>query len=62
MIIDAETGALLGVVDGRKLKKKVMEHPKLDVLNGIAYHPARKTFFLTGKYWNKMFEVTFEEN
>jgi glutamine cyclotransferase len=61
MIIDASTGALLGVVDGRMLKKKVNQHEQLDVLNGIAYHHKRKTFFLTGKYWNKLFEVVFEE-
>ncbi|WP_340198483.1 glutaminyl-peptide cyclotransferase [Ascidiimonas sp. W6] len=61
MIIDASSGALLGVVDGRGLKKKVASHSQLDVLNGIAYNPSRKTFFLTGKYWNKMFEVVFEE-
>ncbi|XLS30937.1 glutaminyl-peptide cyclotransferase [Flavobacteriaceae bacterium M23B6Z8] len=61
MIIDAATGALLGVVDGRELKEKVAPHEQLDVLNGIAYHPERKTFFLTGKYWNKLFEVIFEE-
>jgi glutamine cyclotransferase len=29
----------------------------LNVLNGIAYHPERKTFFVTGKNWSKMFEV-----
>lgn len=61
MIIDATTGTLLGVIDGRELKKKVAQHDQLDVLNGIAYHPERKTFFLTGKYWNKLFEVTIVE-
>ncbi|WP_340073597.1 glutaminyl-peptide cyclotransferase [Leptobacterium sp. I13] len=61
MIIDANNGALLGVVDCRGLKKKVTQHSELDVLNGIAYHPIRKTFFLTGKNWDKMFEVRFIE-
>jgi glutaminyl-peptide cyclotransferase len=32
-----------------------------DVLNGIAYRPETGTFFLTGKYWPKLFEVVFEE-
>ena len=59
MIIDPKTGALLGVVDGRGLKKRVSQHKELDVLNGIAYHPGRNTFFLTGKNWNKLFEVEF---
>jgi glutaminyl-peptide cyclotransferase len=29
------------------------------VLNGIAYNPTTKTFFITGKNWPKMFEVKF---
>ncbi|MFY9215760.1 MAG: glutaminyl-peptide cyclotransferase, partial [Flavobacteriaceae bacterium] len=29
--------------------------------NGIAYHPTRKTFFVTGKKWDKMFEVRIEK-
>ena len=28
-----------------------------NVLNGIAYNPVSKTFFLTGKRWDFMFEV-----
>ncbi len=28
-----------------------------DVLNGIAYHPINKTLFVTGKHWEKMFEI-----
>lgn len=28
-----------------------------NVLNGIAYNPATKTFFVTGKRWSKMFEI-----
>jgi len=31
------------------------------VLNGIAYNPARDTFYLTGKLWPKVFEVRFRE-
>ena len=45
----------------RGLKEKVEQIPELDVLNGIAYHHNRKTFFITGKNWNKIFEVVFEE-
>ncbi|WP_245766566.1 glutaminyl-peptide cyclotransferase [Pustulibacterium marinum] len=60
MIIDPTSGAIKGVVDCRGLKEKVTQHNKLDVLNGIAYNPKTKTFFITGKNWDKMFEVTFE--
>jgi glutamine cyclotransferase len=33
----------------------------VDVLNGIAYDPDRDRFYITGKLWPTMFEVTFEE-
>lgn len=61
MIIDAQTGAIIGVIDFRGLKSKVKQHPDLDVLNGIAYNPKTKTFFVTGKNWDKLFEVTIKE-
>ncbi len=57
MIIDATTGAIEGVVNFGGLEKKVTQHENLDVLNGVAYHPGRKTFFVTGKRWDKLFEV-----
>lgn len=57
MIIDAKSGAIEGVVNFGGLKEKVAQHKDLDVLNGVAYHPERKTFFVTGKNWNKLFEV-----
>ncbi len=57
MIIDATSGAIEGVINFGGLKEKVTKHEKLDVLNGVAYHPERKTFFVTGKNWDKMFEV-----
>ncbi len=57
MIIDAQSGAIEGVVNFGGLKEKVKQHADLDVLNGVAYHPERKTFFVTGKNWDKLFEV-----
>ncbi len=57
MIIDAKSGAIEGVINFGGLKEKVTKHAELDVLNGVAYHPERKTFFVTGKNWDKMFEV-----
>lgn len=61
MIIDAKTGAIIGVIDFRGLKNKVKQHPDLDVLNGIAYNPKTQTFFVTGKNWDKLFEVSIKE-
>jgi len=57
IIIDPLTGAVEGVIDFSGLKEKVAQIDDLNVLNGIAYHPKRKTFFVTGKNWSKMFEV-----
>lgn len=60
VVIDPTTGAIEGVIDFSGLKAKVDQIPSLNVLNGIAYHPKRKTFFVTGKNWSKLFEVRLE--
>ena len=57
IIIDPKSGSVEGVIDFSGLKSKVEQVPNLDVLNGIAYHRERKTFFVTGKNWSKLFEV-----
>lgn len=57
MIIDPNTGAIEGVINFGGLKDTVEQHEDLDVLNGVAYHPERKTLFVTGKNWDKLFEV-----
>ena len=57
VIIEPKTGAVEGVVDFSGLKNKVKQHSKLNVLNGIAYNKKRQTFFITGKNWDKLFEV-----
>ncbi len=57
IIINPKKGAVVGVIDFSGLKSKVEQLSNLDVLNGIAYHPSRKTFFVTGKNWSKLFEV-----
>ena len=56
-IINPNNGAVEGIIDFRGLKEQVKQHPKLDVFNGIAYHPESKRLFVTGKNWNKLFEV-----
>ncbi|MEE9363382.1 MAG: glutaminyl-peptide cyclotransferase [Cellulophaga sp.] len=61
VIINPSSGAVEGVINFAGLKSKVTQHKEVDVLNGIAYHPTRKTFFITGKYWDKMFEVKIEK-
>ncbi len=58
VVIDPKSGAIERVIDFSGLKEKVEQIPSLNVLNGIAYHPKRETFFVTGKNWSKMFEVS----
>ena len=61
MIIDATSGAIEGVINFGGLQSHVKRGPEWDegnsVLNGVAYHPERGTFFVTGKNWDKLFEV-----
>lgn len=60
-IIDPENGAVVGVVDFSPLRKLVTQHQGLDVLNGIAYNSQTNTIFVTGKRWDKLFEVEITE-
>lgn len=56
--IDPASGRVTAVIDASGLLDAA-EQAHADVLNGIAYDPEKKTFFITGKLWPKMFEVVF---
>lgn len=57
-LINPKNGAVEGILDLKELKTKVkVNDPGNEVLNGIAYNPKTKTFFVTGKNWDKMFEI-----
>ena len=57
IIIDPKSGVVEGVIDFRGLLKKEDIKEDTDVFNGIAYDAATKRIFVTGKLWNKLFEV-----
>ena len=57
--IDPTTGKILAKIDAKGLLSSV-ERRGTDVLNGIAYNPDTKRFYVTGKLWPKVFEVSFE--
>ena len=59
--IDPKTGTVEALVDLSKLREHVTQHVDLDVLNGIAYNKRSNTFFVTGKNWDKMFEIKLIE-
>jgi glutaminyl-peptide cyclotransferase len=57
--IDPSTGEVRGLIDASGLLV-ASEREGVDVLNGIAYNPDKEVFYLTGKYWPRLFEVSFE--
>jgi glutamine cyclotransferase len=57
--IDPKTGAVLQKIDLTSLYPETKRNQNADVLNGIAYDAATKRIFLTGKKWNKLFQVSF---
>jgi glutaminyl-peptide cyclotransferase len=60
LVINPKNGAVEKVYDCSVLKTKITTTPETDVLNGIAYKKSSNTFFITGKNWNKMFEIKFD--
>lgn len=59
--IDPDGGSVRAVIDASHLLSGDERRAagREAVLNGIAYDPATKTFFLTGKLWPKLFRVRF---
>jgi len=55
--IDSGTGKVLSEFNAAGLLSAT-ERQGVDVLNGIAYIPESGNFYITGKYWPKLFEVT----
>ncbi len=60
--INPENGRVTGKISiERLLQEKDVIPNRTDVLNGIAYNEATKTFLITGKRWPKMFEIKISE-
>lgn len=56
--IDAASGQVVVTIEAGGLLTPA-EARRADVLNGIAHVPATGRFYITGKLWPKLFEVTF---
>ncbi|MEJ2287281.1 MAG: glutaminyl-peptide cyclotransferase [Deinococcales bacterium] len=58
--IDKASGRVTAVIDASPLRKRMpaLNDPNA-VLNGIAYDPATRRFFVTGKLWPNLFQVSF---
>lgn len=57
VIIDPATGIVKSTVDCRNILPQSLRTSRTDVLNGIAYNPADKKIYITGKYWPKLFRI-----
>lgn len=61
LIINPETGVVEALIDFRGLKEKLDNPEKADVLNGIAFREKTGKLYITGKNWDKLFEVELVE-
>lgn len=56
--IDPVSGRVVGVIDLTEIHpSRERVSPADDVLNGIAWDPANRRLFVTGKNWPKLFEI-----
>lgn len=55
--ISPRSGKVIGWIDLTGLLSPVFRSDPDAVLNGIAYNPARKRLFVTGKLWPSIFEI-----
>lgn len=59
VVIEPLSGKVIAAIDAENIVQQGKGNG--DVLNGIAYRKDTKQIFLTGKYWPKLFEVTFQQ-
>jgi len=57
--IDTSNGKVLSIIDCSEIETEGRA-PGADVLNGIAFDQVSGKLYITGKWWPKMFEVSFE--
>lgn len=55
-VVNPTTGSVESILDLSNLRSQI-QSPNAEVLNGIAYNPKTKTIFVTGKNWDKTFEI-----
>jgi glutaminyl-peptide cyclotransferase len=57
LIINPVNGTIEGIIDLNGLEKKITKGGEDAVLNGIAYDAKTDRLFVTGKNWDKLFEI-----
>ena len=55
--IEPETGVVVGYIDLPTLRSLLRENPEAEALNGIAYNSTTGHLYVTGKEWNRIFEI-----
>ena len=55
--IEPETGEVIGWIDAEGILARQDHSEPVDVLNGIAYDPAGRRLFVTGKFYPKLYEI-----
>ncbi|UCE93907.1 MAG: glutaminyl-peptide cyclotransferase [Flavobacteriaceae bacterium] len=61
LIVNPQNGAIEGIVSLKGLQAKAGQQGEDNVLNGIAYDKENDRLFVTGKNWNKVFEIKIKE-
>lgn len=59
--INPETGIVEGYVDLPALRARLKNNPEAEAFNGVAYNKENGHFYVTGKDWNKLFEIEIIE-
>lgn len=59
--INPETGIVEGYVDVPALRALLKNNPEAEAFNGIAYNADNHHFYVTGKDWNRLFEIEIIE-
>ena len=57
LIVDPKNGTIEAIVNLKGLQAKAGQSGEDNVLNGIAYDAENDRLFVTGKNWNKVFEI-----
>lgn len=57
IIIDPHSGCVTTIIDCSALPRMIGNPQTADVLNGIAHDPATGRIWVTGKDWDKLFEI-----
>lgn len=55
--IDPKTGVVVGYIDLPDLRNRLKDNPEAEACNGVAYDAATGHFYVTGKQWNRLFEI-----